>query len=41
MNNKLISRRYDLEDECGEAAYKKMSMKELDGYIKELYKRYP
>jgi len=41
MNNKLISRWYDLEDNCGEAAYKKMSMKDLDSYIKELYKKYP
>ena len=41
MNNKMIERWFDLEDECGKVAYEKKSMKELDDYIKDLYKRYP
>lgn len=41
MHNKMISRWYDLEDECGEAAYQRKSMKELDEFIEELYSRYP
>ncbi|MHA1148239.1 MAG: enoyl-CoA hydratase/isomerase family protein [Promethearchaeota archaeon] len=41
MNNKMIERWFDLEDECGKIAYEKKSMKELDEYIKVLYNRYP
>ena len=41
MHNKFIKEWFDLEDECGEAAYKKMSMEELDEYIKNLFKKYP
>ena len=41
MNNKMIERWFDLEDECGRVAYEKKTMKELDDYIKDLYKRYP
>ncbi|MHA1344358.1 MAG: enoyl-CoA hydratase/isomerase family protein [Promethearchaeota archaeon] len=41
MNNKMIERWYDLEDECGKVAYEKKTMKELDDFIKDLYKRYP
>jgi len=41
MNNKMIERWFDLEDECGKIAYQKKTMKELDDYIKDLYKRYP
>jgi len=41
MNNKMIERWYDLEDECGKVAYEKKTMGELDEYIKDLFKRYP
>lgn len=41
MNKNFIQRCYDLEDECGKIAYEKKSMKELDDFIKELYKKYP
>ena len=41
MNNKMIERWFDLEDECGKVAYEKKTMKELDDYIKDLFKRYP
>lgn len=41
MNNKMIERWYDLEDECGKVAYEKRTMKELDDYIKDLFQRYP
>ena len=39
MNNKMIKRWFDLEDECGKVAYEKKTMKELDDYIKDLYGR--
>lgn len=41
MNNKLIERWYDLEDECGKIAYDKMSQQELEKYVTILYKKYP
>lgn len=41
MNNKMIERWFDLEDECGKVAYEKRTMKELEDYIKDLFERYP
>lgn len=41
MNNKLIERWFDLEDECGAIAYKKKNQKELQEFINDLYKKYP
>ena len=43
MNKVLLKSCFDLEDECGKAAYdtKKKTMKELDDFIEELYKKYP
>lgn len=41
MNKAYIKSCFDLEDECGKVAFKKKSMKELDDFIKELYKKYP
>jgi len=41
MNNKFIEKWFDLEDECGNVAYDKKTMKELDDFIKALYKKYP
>ncbi len=41
MNNKLISRWFDLEDECGAASGKLSSNKELDDFVQELYNKYP
>ncbi|MFX1358511.1 MAG: hypothetical protein ACFFA8_14680, partial [Promethearchaeota archaeon] len=42
MNKNYIKSCFDLEDECGTVAYakEKKSMKELDEFIKDLYKRY-
>jgi enoyl-CoA hydratase len=41
MNNKLIERWYDLEDECGKASYEKMTMQELEDFINKLFEKYP
>ncbi|MFX0030913.1 MAG: enoyl-CoA hydratase/isomerase family protein [Candidatus Hermodarchaeota archaeon] len=43
MNKGFIKSCFDLEDECGAVAYatEKKSMKELDEFIQELYKKYP
>jgi len=41
MNNKLIERWFDLEDECGKAAYQKKSMQDWEDFIKKLYENYP
>jgi len=41
MNNKMIERWYDLEDEWGEIAYQKKSQKEMDTIIKNIYDNYP
>lgn len=41
MSNKYIERWYDLEDKCGELAYKKHTQKEMDEIINTLYKKYP
>ena len=43
MNKGYIKSCFDLEDECGKVAYakEKKSMKELDDFIKGLYKKYP
>jgi len=41
MNKAYIKSCFDLEDECGKLAFKKKSMKELDDFIKDLYKKYP
>ncbi len=41
MNKAYIKSCFDLEDECGKAAYEKKTMKELDEFIKDLYKKYP
>ena len=43
MNKGFIKACFDLEDECGAVAYatEKKSMKELDEFIQELYKKYP
>jgi enoyl-CoA hydratase/carnithine racemase len=41
MNNKFIERWFDLEEECGAIAYKKKSQKELEEFIKDLYRKYP
>jgi len=41
MNKAYIKSCFDLEDECGKLAFQKKSMKELDDFIKELYKKYP
>jgi len=42
MNKAYIKSCFDLEDECGKIAYAKdkKSMKELDDFIKDLYKKY-
>ncbi|MFX0058134.1 MAG: enoyl-CoA hydratase/isomerase family protein [Candidatus Hodarchaeota archaeon] len=42
MNKGYITSCFDLEDECGKAAYakEKMSMQELDDFIKGLYDKY-
>ncbi|MFW9875079.1 MAG: enoyl-CoA hydratase/isomerase family protein [Candidatus Thorarchaeota archaeon] len=42
MNKNYIHSCFDLEDECGKVAYStdKKSMKELDDFIKEMYKKY-
>ncbi|MHA2392847.1 MAG: enoyl-CoA hydratase/isomerase family protein [Promethearchaeota archaeon] len=42
MNKNYIKSCFDLEDECGKVAYatEKKSMKELDEFIKGLYKKY-
>ncbi|MFX1480103.1 MAG: enoyl-CoA hydratase/isomerase family protein [Promethearchaeota archaeon] len=42
MNKNYISSCFDLEDECGKVAYStdKKSMKQLDDFIKEMYKKY-
>ena len=40
MNNKLISKCFDLEDECGIKSGELTSNKELDEYIKKLFKEY-
>lgn len=42
MNKAYIKSCFDLEDECGKAAYdtKKKNMKELDDFIKSLHKKY-
>ncbi len=41
MNKAYIKSCFDLEDECGKLAFKKKTMKELDDFIKDLYKKYP
>ena len=41
MNKAYIKSCFDLEDECGKVAFKKKTMKELDDFIKDLYKKYP
>lgn len=41
MNNKLIEKWFDLEDECGKAAYQKRTVKEWEDFVQDLYKRYP
>jgi len=41
MNKAYIKSCFDLEDECGKVAFEKKSMKELDDFIKDLYKKYP
>jgi len=41
MNKAYIKSCFDLEEECGKVAFKKKSMKELDDFIKDLYKKYP
>ena len=43
MNKAYLKSCFDLEDECGKAAYdtKKKTMKELDDFIKGLYDKYP
>jgi enoyl-CoA hydratase/carnithine racemase len=43
MNKAYIKSCFDLEDECGKAAYaiEKKSMKELDDFIKNLHEKYP
>lgn len=43
MNKAYIKSCFDLEDECGKAAYdpKKKIMKELDEFIKGLHEKYP
>lgn len=41
MNNKLIEKWFDLEDECGTVAYQKKSKKEWEDFIQDLYRRYP
>jgi len=41
MNKAYIKSCFDLEDECGKIAFQKKSMKELDDFIKDLYKKYP
>lgn len=42
MNKRYIKSFFDLEDECGKAAYdtEKKSMKELDEFIKSLHEKY-
>ncbi|MFX1495714.1 MAG: hypothetical protein ACFFBZ_15625, partial [Promethearchaeota archaeon] len=42
MNKRYIKSFFDLEDECGKAAYdkEKKSMKELDDFIKGLHEKY-
>jgi enoyl-CoA hydratase/carnithine racemase len=41
MNKAYIKSCFDLEDECGKITDEKKTMKELDGIIEELYKKYP
>lgn len=43
MNKAYLKSCFDLEDECGKAAYdtKRKTMKELDEFIKGLYDKYP
>ncbi len=43
MNKAYLKSCFDLEDECGKAAYdtKKKTMKQLDDFIKSLYQKYP
>jgi len=43
MNKTYIKSCFDLEDECGKAAYdpKKKTMKELNDFIKGLHEKYP
>ena len=41
MNKAYIKSCFDLEDECGKLAFEKKTMKELDDFIKDLYKKYP
>ncbi|MFX0040724.1 MAG: enoyl-CoA hydratase/isomerase family protein [Promethearchaeota archaeon] len=43
MNKAYIKSCLDMEDECGKVAYdpKKFTMKELDDFINNLYKKYP
>ncbi|TXT56198.1 MAG: putative 3-hydroxypropionyl-coenzyme A dehydratase [Promethearchaeota archaeon] len=42
MNKNYIEACMDLEDECGKMAYTKgVNVKELDEFIKEIYKNYP
>ena len=41
MNKAYIKSCFDLEDDCGKLAFEKKSMKELDDFIKDLYKKYP
>ena len=40
MNNILIKKCLDIEDECGDVAYQKKSQKELDDFINKLYEKY-
>lgn len=41
MHTKYIKRWFDLEDECGAAAYDKKTQDEFQEFIDKLYKKYP
>ncbi|TXT60463.1 MAG: putative 3-hydroxypropionyl-coenzyme A dehydratase [Promethearchaeota archaeon] len=41
MHTKHIERWFDLEDECGDAAYDKKTQEKFQKFIEDLYKKYP
>ncbi len=41
MDNKYIESWVKMEEDCSNAALKKRSFKEWDGFIQDLYKKYP
>ncbi|MHA1669715.1 MAG: enoyl-CoA hydratase/isomerase family protein [Promethearchaeota archaeon] len=41
MSDKMIKRWFDLEEKCGEIAFKKKSQKEIEEFISKLYEEFP